>query len=62
MTTVPICVECKHWRAGWTCDAFPEGIPLVIQLTEKDHREPIEGDHGIQFEPINAEPIAEPAE
>lgn len=33
-----------------TCDAFPTGIPEAVFGNELDHREPIEGDHGIQFE------------
>ena len=49
----PMCVYCKH-RIGVsvTCEAYPEGIPEEIFFTsEIDHREPYEGDDGIQFEP-----------
>ena len=52
MSIIPICVRCKHLHPDWTCDAFPDGIPREIKLDEVDHRKPIEGDHGIQFEPI----------
>jgi hypothetical protein len=31
-----------------TCDAFPEGIPAEIALGG-DHREPVDGDHGLRF-------------
>jgi len=32
------------------CKAFPKGIPQAILMNQKDHRNPIDGDHGIQFE------------
>ena len=50
------CDACVHLRLDGniddplTCDAFPAGIPDEIYDNEQDHREPIEGDHGIQFE------------
>lgn len=58
MTTGPRsqCVACVHLRPfeGWgtpqTCDAYPGGIPQAILDNEVDHRQPVEGDHGIQFE------------
>jgi hypothetical protein len=46
------CAYCTHWHQGTaTCDAFPEGIPSVILGGQLPHTTPIEGDHGIQFEP-----------
>lgn len=59
MTTTagPICMHCRHLRpreegdeGDRTCDAFPEGIPAGIWFEGGDHREPVRGDHGIQFE------------
>lgn len=59
MTIGPVsqCFACKHYRSpfdeegreGPTCDAFPDGIPDVIIGMEFDHRQPFEGDHGIQW-------------
>jgi hypothetical protein len=36
---------------GWTCKAFPEGIDPQIVEGKKRHDEPIEGDHGLQYDP-----------
>ena len=41
-----------------SCDAFPAGIPAAIAVDMADHREPIEGDHGIQFEFNEGDPTA----
>lgn len=51
---IPVsCHDCKHHNSSnWlVCSAFPDGIPLPIQSGEISHIEPVEGDHGIQFEP-----------
>ena len=50
------CLNCKHLNADlYTCKAFPEGIINTIVTGELFHFEPIEGDNGIQFEPIEVE-------
>jgi hypothetical protein len=55
----PICSFCRHWQGDRRCDAFPEEIPLAIWIGENDHRQPIEGDHGIRFEPLTEEQVAD---
>ena len=44
------CAYCIHKGSGKYCDAFDE-IPLDVLLNKVDHRQPIEGDRDIQFEP-----------
>lgn len=56
MTSIapPICVGCKHLIGTLLdpkCAAFPDGIPNEILLSKLDHRQPVAGDHGIQFAP-----------
>jgi len=51
MTIEPKCTNCKHWRGGFICDAYPRGIPLPIQWGEVSHLEPFKDDNGIQYEP-----------
>lgn len=50
----PLCATCRHFRdvdeIGLTCDAFPAGIPDDILTGELDHREPVAGDNGLQYE------------
>lgn len=52
----PLCVECARRArdAGWTCEAFPNGIPPAVMLNRADHRQPIDGDGGLQFVPRDA--------
>jgi hypothetical protein len=55
MTEPPICYNCKHQseRDPFKCDAFPGGIPAAIIENAADHRQPIEGDRGIRYDPID---------
>jgi hypothetical protein len=48
----PMCDACIHVSEGegWTCSAFPKGIPNRIVEDGLDHRNPIKGDAGIRFE------------
>lgn len=52
-----ICMSCTRWHRGGlmveipaTCDAFPDGIPLNIFPGQDDHRQPVEGDNGLQYD------------
>lgn len=57
-TLAPYCLSCKHLTSegaglsseAFRCEAFPDGVPMKILTWEVDHREPVEGDQGIQFE------------
>jgi hypothetical protein len=50
LVTAP-CVTCRHKSTfGPSCDAFPGGIPEEILDGRNQHREPVEGDHDIQYE------------
>ena len=46
------CIRCEHNLGGGLCEAYPAGIPDEILTNEHDHREPLAGDNGIRFEPI----------
>lgn len=48
-TAAPLCLSCLRFKKGWTCEAFPKGIPNAIINNEVDHRNPVDGDHGLQF-------------
>jgi hypothetical protein len=59
MSNDPQCFDCAHLDRSNSfnplrCRAFPEMIPVPIQMNKHDHRKPYAGDHGIRFEP-NAE-------
>ena len=62
LQTRAICLECTHLHerlgVGWTCDAYPLGIPDEIITLEHDHRRPFPGDNDIQFEPIGGSAIS----
>ena len=48
----PPCVRCRHFRSvvNYTCDAFPQGIPMEIWSGRNQHNEPFPGDNNIRFE------------
>ena len=51
----PLCYACQRWRGlvsgkGFTCEAYPDGIPVEILVSLADHRMPFEGDRGLRFE------------
>jgi hypothetical protein len=49
------CMVCKHATfvkgVSFTCAAFPNGVPHELESGQVDHRKPVPGDHGIQYEP-----------
>lgn len=46
------CRTCRHHLVGQRCMAFPEGIPDDIWTGRNPHTEPVDGDHGIRYEPL----------
>lgn len=56
MREAPNCYNGKNQNKhdGFTCWAFPSGIPAAIFNYEADHRKPLDGDNGIRFDPIDA--------
>ena len=46
----PSCANCKHWRGGVVCDAYPNGIPWPIMSGDVAHIDPLPDDNGIQWE------------
>lgn len=61
MTTGPLsqCGTCQRLRSPFSpeatdqlgpwCEAFPQAIPVEVYDNTLDHRQPIEGDHGLQW-------------
>jgi len=51
----PLCATCKHITGCENrilkCKAYPNGIPREILTLKEDHRNPLPGDNGIQYEP-----------
>jgi len=52
VTTVIVqCKTCAHYRNRCRCSAFPSGIPSDILDNKQDHRDRVDGDHGVRWQP-----------
>jgi len=51
-STLSITAPEVYDRGILKCDAFPKGIPDIIQSGEWDHRKALDGDNGLQFVPF----------
>lgn len=54
MSEQPSCFNCRHLRLDksvW-CAAFDGPIPFAIVSGQVDHTSPVEGDNGMQWEPL----------
>ena len=51
-TIISQCYWCKRYKGNAHCAAFGDTrIPNDVFFNVRDHKEPYEGDNGIQFEP-----------
>ena len=65
-----LCLWCRHLHGRdddimpvrLACSAFPDGIPAKILGNRVDHRDPVDGDNGVRFEPIAGMSAAEAAD
>lgn len=50
----PMCFGCRHFNRKlndrFSCDAFPDGIPVTIILNTLDHAFPAPDDNGVRYE------------
>ena len=52
-------VDAEGWPGSvFTCAAFPEGVPDSIVMSQVDHRQQVDGDHELRFEPVDADASA----
>ncbi len=55
-----LCTHCKYFlRANpkAVCEAFPASIPREILFSEVSHKQPYQGDNGLQYERATEEQI-----
>jgi hypothetical protein len=55
MREQPSCFNCRHFKmveGGIACEAFGGPIPFLIASGQVDHTKPVDGDNGIQWEPV----------
>lgn len=51
----PLDAENTTGRTGPFCAAFPDAIPARIFANEVDHRQPVPGDRGLQWAPLDGD-------
>ena len=53
------CWKCEHriQGGGWTCTAFPTGIPVALIMNYHDHSLEFAGDRGFRLTPMNDEAL-----
>lgn len=49
------CWSCRNrvQGGGWTCRAYPSGIPMMLVKNLSDHKLPFIGDNGIRWESLD---------
>jgi hypothetical protein len=52
-----LCAYCKHFNKGFTCTAFPFGIPMPILKAEIEHVTKYPNDNNIVYEPKTDAPL-----
>ena len=55
-TVINACHSCAWFSQQKECIAFLDKIPDTIWFGKNDHKKPVKGDNGIQYDPISDKP------